>query len=119
MINYEKLEIEAALMGKYALYRYTFMRYSMKACLERLYSRGKLKEHLAFVQKVTESHMNTYLENYRRSGKYDVLSREECDRFLSDFEQVREKEEERIGNLWICIKNPYDCPEFCTEAVSI
>ena len=119
MINYNKLEIEAALIGKYALYRYTFMRYSMKACLERLYYSGKLKEHLTFVQRVTDSHMNVYLENFRRSVKYDVFSKTECDIFLKEFAKAREIEEERIGNLWICIKNPYDSPEFCTEAVSI
>ena len=119
MMNYKQLEIEAALMGSYALYRYTFMRYSMKGCLERLYSSGKLNEHLSCVQKATEMYMNHYLDNYRRSVSFNVFSREECDKFLEEISKVTEKEEERIGNLWICRKNPYDSEEFCfwsTEA---
>ena len=53
MKNYKQLEIEAALIGNYALYRFTFMRYSMKKYLNRLITNGRLKEHLTCVQKTT------------------------------------------------------------------
>ena len=74
---------------------------------------GRLKEHLTCVQKTTEAYMDSYLDEYRRSVEYDIFSKEDCDRFLSQLSAVREAEEERIGNLWICTPNPYTSEEFC------
>ena len=56
--------------------------------------------------------MEAYMDNYRNI----VTHSEEFKHSDNQYDLLKkrmEAEEERIGNKWICVKNPYDSEEYC------
>ncbi len=108
-----KYDYKAVLIGNYAYYRFMFMQHCMPDIFKESLEKKEFWEHLTDVQKT----MDAYMDNYR-----NIVTRSEefkhSDNQYDLLKKRMEAEEERIGNKWICVKNPYDSEEYCMWSVA-
>ena len=104
----ERYDYKAVLIGNYAYCRFMFMQHCISDIFKESLNKEEFWEHLADVQKTVEA----YMENYRRLVIHSDEFRRSDDQcaFLGE---CMNAEEERIGNKWICVKNPYDFEDYC------
>ena len=108
MISQRNYGREALAIGNYAMYRFVFMSRCMRDELRKMINSGTLIEHLIDVEKTVSAYMDNYRLGIIHSDEY--RNSEQKEKLLHN---RAEAEEERIGNKWICVKNPYDSEEYC------
>lgn len=108
--RFDSTEIMAVNIGPYANYRHKVLTFSFPDLFDRMYETGRLREHLEDVQFVMESYMNEYTQIVLASDEYKKMSlKEGYSKAFSVIAKPRiDAEENRMGNRWICAKNPYN-----------
>ncbi|MDE5860263.1 MAG: TnpV protein [Oscillospiraceae bacterium] len=119
--QFQKEQARAAVIGKYAVYRYTYIAISQRSEYKRLKANNMLWKHLRIVQNTVREYMNHFTQNIINSEEYRTAEAKDKERALKILANITEAEEERIGNKWICVKNPYESKTFCrwSEAVTV
>ena len=109
-IRFDRTERMAVIIGPYANYRHKVLAFSFPDLFDRMYESGRLKEHLEDIQLVMESYMNEYIQKVMASDEYKKMSlKEGYSRAFSEIAEPRiNAEENRIGNRWVCAKDPYN-----------
>lgn len=109
-IRFERTERMAVIIGPYANYRHKVLAFSFHDLFDRMYESGRLKEHLEDIQLVMESYMNEYTQKIMASDEYKKISlKEGCSRAFCEIAEPRiDAEENRMGNRWVCAKDPYN-----------
>lgn len=107
--RFENTEIMAAIIGEYACCRNKVLAFSFPDLYDRMYESGRLKEHLEDVQLVMDSYMKDYTKIIMNSNEYKKVSMSEgYEKAYNSIAEPRIKaEENRIGNRWVCVKDPY------------
>ena len=108
--RFERTEIMALKIGLYANYRHKVLAFSFPDLFDRMCETHTLRGHLKDVQLA----MDSYMKDYTNSLLYSPEYRKEAD--LAGYEKAYnsfvapaiEKEEQRIGNRWVCAKDPYN-----------
>ena len=108
-IRFERTEIMAANIGVYAYYRHRVLTFSFPDLFDRMYESGRLKEHFEDVQLVMDSYMRDYTKIIMNSDEYKKVSMSEGyeTAYYSVAKPRINAEENRIGNRWVCVKDPY------------
>lgn len=100
-------QARAAAIGKYAAYRYTYIAISERADYRLMLKNGSLWKHLRLFQNTVSRYMRHYIRHVIASEEYRKLEAENPETAKRFFDKKIDSEEERIGRLWICVKNPY------------
>ena len=103
-----KYDYKAVAIGNYAYYRFIFMQRCMPAIFKEALEKEEFWEHLTDVQKTMDAYMDNYCNIVTRSEEF-----KRSDNQYAFLDEHIKAEEERIGNKWICVKNPYDSEEYC------
>lgn len=108
--RFDSTEIMAVNIGPYANYRHKVLTFSFTDLFDRMYETGRLREHLEDMQFVMESYMNEYTQIVLASDEYKKMSlKEGYSKAFSVIAKPRiDAEENRMGNRWVCAKNPYN-----------
>ena len=108
--RFDSTEIMAVNIGPYANYRHKVLTVSFTDLFDRMYETGRLREHLEDMQFVMESYMNEYTQIVLASDEYKKMSlKEGYSKAFSVIAKPRiDAEENRMGNRWVCAKNPYN-----------
>lgn len=101
-------ERKAALIGKYALYRFTYMKHTMGFEFSKLLMTREIWEHFSDVQKTMEEYIQHYTRVLMKTSEFKSAENQ-----LEYMREMIEKEEERIGNQWVCVPDPYSSESFC------
>ena len=119
--QFQREQARAAVIGKYAVYRYTYLAVSQRSEYRNLKNSNMLWKHLEIVQNTVREYMNHFTQCVINSVEYRVEEEKDSEKALKLLTKITEAEEERIGNKWICVKNPYESETFCrwSEAVAI
>ena len=119
--QFQREQAKAAVIGKYAVYRYTYLAISQRGEYRNLQSSNMLWKHLEIVQNTVREYMNHFTQCVINSAKYRIEEENDSEKALTLLTKITEAEEERIGNKWICVKNPYESKTFCrwSEAAAI
>lgn len=110
MKKYEQTEIMAANIGMYAYYRQRALAFSFPDIFDRMYETGKLREHLEDIQLVMDSYMSDYTKTVLSSSAYKQMAMAEGyeQAYKTIAEPLLESEEDKMGNRWVCVKDPYN-----------
>ena len=110
MKKYEQTEIMAANIGRYAYYRHRALAFSFPDLFDRMYETGKLREHLEDIQLVMESYMSDYTKTVLSCYAYKQMAIAEGyeQAYKAIAEPLLESEEDKMGNRWVCVKDPYN-----------
>ena len=108
--RFDSTEIMAVNIGPYANYRHKVLAFSFPDLFDRMYESGRLREHFEDIQLVMESYMNEYTQIVMSSDEYKKMSlKEGYSKAFSEIAEPRiDAEENRMGNRWVCAKNPYN-----------
>lgn len=119
--QFQREQARAAVIGKYAVYRYTYLAVSQRSEYRRLQNADMLWKHLKIVQDTVGEYMNYFTQRIVSSAEYRAEAAKDSEKALKLLTKLTETEEERIGNKWICVKNPYESKTFCrwSEAAAV
>lgn len=111
--TFQSEQLRAALIGKYAVHRYTYMAISQRLEYRKLKYSHKLWSHLQIIQDTVHEYITCYTKNLVNSAAYRELCQNNRERANRLLQRAVEIEEERIGNKWICVENPGNSKSFC------
>lgn len=107
--RFERTEIMAVNISPYANYRHKVLAFSFPDLFDRMCETHTLRKHLKDVQLVMESYMNEFTQKVMASDEYKKMSLKEG--YSKAFSEIAEPcidaEENRMGNRWVCVKDPY------------
>lgn len=118
---FQREQARAAAIGKYAVYRYTYIAVSQRSEYKRLKLTNMLWTHLRIIQNTVSGYIKHFTQCIANSSEYRAVYEKDRERALRILTKITETEEERIGNKWICVKDPYESKTFChwSEAVAV
>lgn len=111
--QFQKEQAKAAAIGKYAVYRYTYLAVSQQGEYKSLKLRNMLWTHLDIIQYTVTEYVKHFTQCIMNSEEYRNLEKKTPERAVRTLLKAVETEEERIGNKWICVKNPFESKTFC------
>lgn len=110
---FQREQARAAAIGKYAVYRYTYIAVSQRSEYKRLKLTNMLWTHLRIIQNTVSGYIKHFTQCIANSSEYRAVYEKDRERALRILTKITETEEERIGNKWICVENPGNSKSFC------
>lgn len=108
--RFDETKAMAVSIGRFAEYRHLILTMSFPDEFDRLYESNGLKIHLKEIQAVMQCYMGRYQDHIMKTDEFNRIKKEMGESTAMKFLSTEmEKEEERIGNRFVCVKMPqYD-----------